>query len=113
MSIPIRKEGKIVGEVKGKTYYTTRSPKNVFRMFMSVNISEDVLLDLKQLKVDNIEITYKDENKTLIYTVGVDEFLRGQTYEYNGDKQRCVKLRKLKRKDAGENTLLRKYVEVS
>ncbi len=89
----IRKKDKVIGKVIGKTYYTRRNSENIFRMYNSVNISENVLNNLKDMEVEDIEVNYMTkEGKERRLRVKLTKFLNGIDYEYGKDKQKCVEL---------------------
>lgn len=86
------------GKIEGTVYKTSRKyPEHFFFKNKSLNISQDVIEDLKRRKISLIEMRYLNEDgreETLI--VPRQKYETGEVYDNDGDIQRSVPLKELR-----------------
>lgn len=86
--------GQAVGEVEGAVYYTTRKPEHYMVKFNGFGISEHILKELENKGVREIQIVYLGKKReTYIFTL--EDYIKSpDTFNYNGDMQRFVSIKK-------------------
>ena len=93
----VRRNGKVYGEIKGNTYYTTRTKDHIFRMYHSVNISKEVVRDIENCGTRIVDFKVFENNKPTNYKITIDDIKKCKIY-YGADKEYIVTISSLKEK---------------
>jgi hypothetical protein len=100
VEIPIHFRGKIVGYVRGNTFYTKRGDIHVFEKFEAFGLSLELIKILKQHNVKKVVFNYQGkkfeygEYETNLETIEKSEL----EFDNKGDIQKFVKIEDLVRK---------------
>lgn len=75
--------GRLLGEVVGKTYITPRTVNHFFKKFSGFGISQEVIEELMVLKVKWIIFEYSGKEGKSMFRVSMEDFVNGGTLWYD------------------------------
>ena len=94
--ISIEYEGKYVGNVIGDKYYTTKTESQIFRKYNAVCISDEVVEKAKLAGANKLVFKVIIGDETNEYTVKISDLEEMKQYDYGGDLQWVLPLKKLR-----------------
>jgi hypothetical protein len=90
----VRYQGKVVGYIEDRYFFTQRDEKTIFRKFNSVNISLEVVKAARMLGAIDFVFVVTRKGQTRKIVISYMDLMKCRLYDNNGDTQFVVYLKK-------------------